>query len=250
MWNEVIAFYEGYAGTGMIIALFLAAEIYLFVTEKNKNTRITFLYVPVILLVMFFNPLFAKIVCAFTGNEIYWRILWLVPIVPVLAYVAVRIILSVNGRKKIVAGVGIALVLMISGKLVYKNPGFVKAENLYHIPQAVVNLCEAIREDEIVRAAFPVEHLYYVRQYTDDIYMAYGREMLRSDWNAHNSLYDVLMVPVLDVDVVAAELRKWGCKYVVFSEDKELNGEFEDYGFEFFHATDGYVVYRDTLYGR
>ena len=250
MWNEVVAFYEAYVGTGMFAALFLAAEIYLFITEKNKNTRIVFVYVPIILLVLFFNPLFAKVVYTFTGDEIYWRILWLVPIVPMLAYTAVKIILSVSGIKRLIAGVGMTLILMISGQLVYKNPGFVKAENMYHIPQAVVNLCEAIREDEIVRAAFPVEHLYYVRQYTDDIYMPYGREMLRSDWNAHNSLYDLLMVPTLDVAAVTAELRSWDCEYVVLSEDKALNGVFEDYDFEFFHETDGYVVYRDALYGR
>lgn len=250
MWNEIVAFYEGYVGTGMLAALFLAAEIYLFVTEKNKTTRIILLYVPVLLLLLFFSPLFAKVVYVFTGDEIYWRILWLVPVVPVLAYTACKIIISIKGKKKIIAGVGMALILMVSGQLVYKNPGFVKAENVYHIPQAVVNLCDAIREEEHVMAAFPVEHLYYVRQYTESINMAYGREMLRSDWGAKNRLYDLLTAPILEVEEIVGELRSWECEYVIFSEQRELNGEFEDYGFELFHATDGYVVYRDTLYGR
>ncbi|MBQ7782289.1 MAG: hypothetical protein IJ405_09730 [Lachnospiraceae bacterium] len=250
MWNEIVAFYEGYVGTGMLAALFLAAEVYLFVTEKNKTTRIILLYVPVLLLVLFFSPLFAKIVFAFTGDEIYWRILWLVPVVPVLAYAACKIIISINGKKKIVAGVVMALVLMVSGRLVYKNPGFIKAENAYHIPQAVVNLCDAIRGEEHVMAAFPVEHLYYVRQYTESINMAYGREMLRSDWGAKNRLYDLLLLPVLEVEEIVGELRSRQCEYVIFSEEKELNGAFENYDFEFFYETDGYVVYRDALYGR
>ena len=250
MWNEIADFYGKYVGAGMLTALFLAVVIYLFVTEKNKTTRIIFLYVPVLLLLLFFNPLFAKVVYLFTGDEIYWRILWLVPVVPVLAYGAVKIILSVNGKKRIVAGVGMALILMISGRLVYKNSDFSKAENVYHIPQTVVNLCEAIREEEIVRAAFPVEHLHYVRQYTQDIYMPYGREMVIEEWLGQDSLYDLMVAPILDVATITEQLRSRDCEYVVFSEEKELDGRFEDYDFEFFHETDGYIVYRDALYGR
>lgn len=250
MWNEIIAFYEKYTGTGMLMVLLLAAVIYLFITEKNKAAKILFLYVPVFLLALFFNPFFAKIVYRFTGDEIYWRILWLVPVVPVLAYAAVKIIFSVSGKKRGLAGAGLVLILMVSGKLVYKNPDFVKAENVYHIPQTVVDLCEAIREEDIVRAAFPIEHVYYVRQYTNDIYMPYGREMLRSDWEAKNSLYDLLIVPVLDVEAVTAALREWDCEYVVLSVEKELDGTFEAYDFDFFYETENYVVYRDALYGR
>lgn len=250
MWNEIITFYEKYTGAGMLMVLLLAAVIYLFVAEKNRATKILFLYVPVFLLALFFNPLFAKVVYRFTGDEIYWRILWLVPVVPVLAYAAVKIIFSVSGKKRGTACVGLVLILMVSGKLVYQNPDFVKAENVYHIPQVVVDLCEAIREDEIVRAAFPIEHVYYVRQYTNDIYMPYGREMLRSDWEAKNSLYDLLIVPVFDVEAVTAALREWDCEYVVFSVEKELDGTFEEYDFEFFYETENYIVYRDALYGR
>lgn len=250
MWNEIVTFYERYVGTGMLAALFLVSIIYLFLTEKNKTTRIMFIYVPGILLLIFFCPLFAKIVCGFTGGEIYWRILWLVPIVPVLAYTAVKIVMSVTGMKKIVAGVSMALILMISGNLVYKNADFVKAENVYHIPQVVVDLCEAIKEEEIVRAAFPVEHIHYVRQYTQDIYMPFGREMIIEEWGGQDRLYDLTTAPVLDVAAIAEELRNRDTEYIVFHRDRQLLGRFEDYQFEFIYETDGYVVYRDSLYGR
>ena len=44
MWSWVISQYKGYAGTGMIAGLFLVALIWLFVSEKNKNIRIIFIY--------------------------------------------------------------------------------------------------------------------------------------------------------------------------------------------------------------
>lgn len=250
MWNEIVSLYAGYVGTGMVFALFFSALIYLFVTEKNKNTRILLVYVPVILLLIYFCPLFAKIVYIFAGSDIYYRILWLVPVVPVLAYAAVKIIMSLHGKKKIMTGIAMTLILMISGQFVYKSEHFSVADNLYHIPQEVVDLCEAIREEEIVRAAFPPEHLHYVRQYTQDIYMPYGREILVAAWGGQNSLYDLMVASVLDVAAIAEEVRSRDTEYVVFSVEKELLGSFEDYQFEFIYETDSYVVYRDSLYGR
>lgn len=250
MWNEIVIFYEKYVGTGMLAILFFAAVIYLFITEKNKTTRLIFLYVPSLLLILFFNPLFGKVVLKFTGGEIYWRILWLIPMAPVLAYTAVKIVLSVTGKKKIFTAIALAFIVMVCGNLVYKNPGFIKAENIYHIPQTVVKLCEAIKEDEIVRAAFPVEHIHYVRQYTQDIYMPFGREMMIKEWGGKDRLYDLTTSPVLDVAAIAEELRGRDTEYIVFHKDRQLLGRFEDYQFEFIYETDGYVVYRDSLYGR
>ena len=51
MWNSIIGLYENYIGTGMIAGLLLVAMIYLLVTEKNKATRIVFLYMPLMVLV-------------------------------------------------------------------------------------------------------------------------------------------------------------------------------------------------------
>ena len=48
-------------GTGLIVGWFLIALIYLLLKEKRKHIRILFVYVPIILLLLFFNPLFAKV---------------------------------------------------------------------------------------------------------------------------------------------------------------------------------------------
>lgn len=69
MWSWVISQYKGYAGTGMIAGLFLVALIWLFVSEKNKNIRIIFIYMPAVVLFLFFCPFFAKVVRLFTGRK-------------------------------------------------------------------------------------------------------------------------------------------------------------------------------------
>lgn len=249
MWSWVLTQYKGYIGTGMIAGLFLAALIWLFVSEKNKNTRMVFIYVPVVVLLLFFCPLFAKIVRAFTGEEIYYRILWLVPVVPVLAYAAIKLMLQCTGKKRIAVGAALGGIIILSGSLVYESPYFSKAENGYHVPEAAVKICDAIEvEGEWVRAAFPEELIPFVRQYSPWINMPYGREMLISRWSVwgfQSELYDLLKEETLDVERIAELAREQNCDYVVFAEGKMLSGSFEEYGFELFDVLGGYAVYAD-----
>ena len=62
MWSNVVTLFREYMGTGLIVIWYLVSLVYLFVKEKRKPFRILFLYVPVILLLLYFNPLFAQIV--------------------------------------------------------------------------------------------------------------------------------------------------------------------------------------------
>ena len=62
MWNDVVVLFREYMGTGLIVIWYLLSLVYLFVKEKRKPLRVLFLYVPVILLLLYFNPLLAQIV--------------------------------------------------------------------------------------------------------------------------------------------------------------------------------------------
>ncbi|MBD5496907.1 MAG: hypothetical protein HDR11_03960 [Lachnospiraceae bacterium] len=250
MWNWVLTQYKGYIGTGMIAGLFLVALVWLFVSEKNKNTRIVFIYVPVVVLILFFCPLFAKVVHAFTGEEIYYRILWLVPVIPVLAYAAVKLMLQCAGKKRLIVGAALGGIIILSGSLVYESPYFSKAENRYHVPEAVVKICDTIEvKGEWVWAAFPEELIPFVRQYSPWINMPYGREMLISRWSVwgfKSELYDLLQEETLNVERIAELAREQNCDYVVFAEGKKLSGSFESYGFELLDVICGYAVYADS----
>ena len=79
MWSQALNLFQEYMGTGLVVIWFLVSLIYLWLMEKRKPIRILFLYVPVILLLIFFNPLFASVVFRMADGEIYYRILWLMP---------------------------------------------------------------------------------------------------------------------------------------------------------------------------
>ena len=247
MWDMILQPFRDYAGSGMLIALFLAAEIFLFVSEKNKMTRIVFVYLPGLVLLLYFLPPFAALIYAFVESEIYYRLLWLLPITPVLGYTAVKILSGCAGIKKWGVGAALGVMIMLSGSLVYRSPLAVRAENPYHVPQPVVDICDAIRvEGREVMAAFPMELVPYVRQYSPYVCMPYGREILIERWHFQNELYDLLNAEVLDVELIVEKAREQNCHYVVFGQGKTINGSFEDYEYELFDVIDGYTIYTDT----
>ena len=95
MWDTIRTLFQEYMGTGLIVGWYLIALLYLWFTEKDRRIRVLFLYMPLLLLFLYFNPIFARLICGATGDEIYYRILWLLPITVVIAYAAV----SVYGRR-------------------------------------------------------------------------------------------------------------------------------------------------------
>ena len=89
--GDAAALFREYMGTGLIVIWYMISLIYLWINEKRKYLRLLFLYMPVILLLVYFNPLFARLVYNVAEGEIYYRILWLLPITPVIAYTTVCI---------------------------------------------------------------------------------------------------------------------------------------------------------------
>ena len=247
MLSNVVTLFREYMGTGLIVIFFLAALIYLFLKEKRKPMRIIFLYVPTLLLLLFFNPLFATLVYQVIGDEIYYRILWLLPMTVVIAFAVVDIWGELKGKKKAVFALTAAVLVMVSGGYIYNNPHYSRAENLYHVPQSVVDICDAIEvPGREVRAVFPSEILQYVRQYSPLVCMPYGREMLVDKWAQKKDLFDLMEQEEIDVEKLVELCREVETVYIILPEDKKLIGSLEEQEFELFDQMHGYVIYKDA----
>lgn len=242
----MIEIFQKYMGTGLMLIWFLLALVYLYLREKRKPFRILLIYTPVILLLVFFNPVFYRLFEKLVGNEIYFRLVWLLPVTVVIGYAVVLLCAELRGRAKGLFAVTAIVVLIVSGKLVYSNPLFSKAENSYHVPQAVVDICDAIEvEGREVMAAFPGEFLLYVRQYSPLVCMPYGREV----FNYHDELYEVIMSDEPDVEKLATLAKHKLCHYVILKEGKVSQTEMEQYSYELFDTIGGYDIYKDnTMY--
>lgn len=241
--NSTIQTFQNYMGTGLVMIWFLMAMIYLFLCEKRRPRRILFVYTPVIVLLLYFNPLFARMFYGLVGEEIYFRICWLLPIIAVIAYSVVLICERLKGRTAVGFAAAALALAVLSGRLVYSSPLYSRAENLYHVPDSVVRICDAIEvPGREVMAVFPEEMLLYVRQYSSVVCMPYGREVLMDFFDP---FYEEMESKTIDLEALMPMAREKLCHYLVFRQEQKFFGQPADYGLEIVLETDGYVVYRD-----
>lgn len=250
--QEILQVYREYIGTGMIGALFLAAVFYLGFEEKILERKLMLVIVPVILAGLFACPVFAWLVSRYLDEEIYYRFLWLLPVTAVIAYAGVRLVLRFSGAGRIWALLGICGIIMVCGDYVYDNPYFGRAENPYHVPQTVAEVCDRIVvQGREVRAVFPDEMVQYVRQYTPFVCMPYGREMIVERWRIASEMYEVYALGLPDGIVRAKTLaetaRKYEVHYIIWDTGRDMTGDLEAYDFVLADIVNGYAIYRDGL---
>ncbi len=241
-----------YFGNPFLPILLIAAAIYITVTEKDLKRKILLGIFPIVIMVGFLLPV-TKIVyvAAFDdGSDTYYRLLWLVPMYVVIGYAGCRFAVSFGKRKwQRVAGVAVLAAMVLSGSLVYLNQYVTVAENAYHIPQHVINICDVIAPKEgepRVRAAFPSELVHFVRQYDTDILMPYGREMVATQWDYYNVVYEVMEKPeVIDAEALLEATRQTKCSYIVLSTERRIDKSLTTLGLKLIDTVDGYYIYAD-----
>ena len=223
--------------------------LYLLFAEKRGNTKTILVFSPIVIMMLFSFPPF-QMLFELLGldSETYYRILWLLPMGIVIAYAGMKLF-----EEYVWVGIAVMCALVIyTGTYVYKNPNITKAENGYHIPQMVINVCDVLLPEEgsdkdRVWAVFPSEFIHYVRQYSDVICMPYGREALVDRWEFEYPLKELMEAGKIQTEELAEALRNSWCEYVVLSVNKEYTEPMEDYGFELVDTVNGYHIYRDSL---
>ena len=170
----------------------------------------------------------------------------------VIGYTCVTVAGRLGGRKRILFAVSVVIMTIVSGKYIYTNAYFGRAQNLYHVPDSVVHICDAIEiPGREVTAVFPLEMVQYVRQYSPVVCMPYGREILVEAWNewaVQNRLCDVMEAETVEAGELGRLAREEGCIYIVLPESKVVQGDLRETGYEYFDRMDGYVIYMDKFF--
>lgn len=246
MFSSIMSFYKGFVGNGFFLAFYFVALMYLFFTEKDKLKRYVVVYLPMILLLLFFNPLVLWVLERKADGEIYYRMLWILPMAVTVSYAVMQVVMQQKGCKRVLLFVLMIGILAASGDYVYDNPYFSKAQNAYHVPQTVVDICdEIIVEGREVCAVFPNEFLQYVRQYTPYVCMPYGRDMIVDRWNMHHPIFHILQEEEIDVERLGDALREYGCHYLIISTERKLSASMESIDYKKIKEIDGYAIYLD-----
>ena len=257
IFMESVVIFKNYAGGRYLMVLFLLALLFLLFAEKNKRRRAIFVYMPLSLLLLFFFPIFRKVFVRLMGGEgdTYYRVLWLIPMGMITAYAGVKLAGILYDRKgawlKRLTLVILAAAVILCGKYVYASQYMSKAENPYHLPQKVIDICELIAPEEgeeRIWAVFPTDLVYFVRQYDTNIQLLYGREMVEPKWQYAEPVHTVMNHPTtIDIEALLELTRERYCTYIVLPNNKGVSEAPESYGLELLDTVDGYPVYYDPV---
>jgi hypothetical protein len=232
--------------------LLLISSIYLIVKESDVRKKIIFGVMPFVVVAGFLFPITKKLYVKAFGIEnanTYYRILWIIPMYVTIAYAFTKFIASLNSTVKKCVAVGVAVVgIIITGSCVYANEHVFMAENIYHLPQNVIDICDRIKptEDEgTVRAAFTPELVYFVRQYDPNILMPYGRDYVDHDY--YTGVFKVMKEEEIETQELLYYTRVDLDRYIILPVDKKLDEDITMYDAKLVGTIDGYNIFEDIL---
>lgn len=206
-----------------------------------KGRRVRFLIPSLIISIVIINPWFYK-AWDKLGLYAYWRILWVVPVVPVVA----GLVPSLTERirkiwvKSVVAAAGVGAVVL-GGTFIYNGAGgsFVEAANASKEPDYVVQIADRLLElDEHPRVIAQEPIGVYLRQYSGQIDTLYGRD-LSGYITAPNSISRTVQNELNngEVEAIAQYMLDEDFDYLIY------NGEAGE-NFELVGSVSGYGIYK------
>lgn len=239
--STILEIFNEYEGGRLLILLYLAALIFLFLQERNQNRRILFVYLPILILAAFFLPPVFRIYSKLDSSRTYYRLLWLLPMSMTIAYGGLKLFF-----RNLRAGIAILCgIVILSGNYVYDNENILKAENRLHLPQMILDISDYIMNEtggEQTMAAMPVGLVQFVRQYNTKILMPYGREMQMGSY--YNEVYAAMeQTDPINADQLCTALDTYDCEFLVLDAAKEIDGSLEDNGLTLLANVDGYDIW-------
>ena len=184
------------------------------------------------------------------GMYAYWRLLWIVPVIPVTAALIPCITERINKTwiKVPFAAAGITLIVTGGTFLYNSQDGLFKvpSDNLAKLPEGVVEVSDYLLAiDDHPRAVIEYPLCTYIRQYTGNIEMLYGRNILGYILPAGSeakSVHSQLINPEGDLNSVAVTMANEGYQYLVVNDagrEEDLRGA----AFELVNHVGGYGIY-------
>ena len=166
------------SGTGYLL-LYLCAVIFILIKGSRRDKEL-FLPQAALLLVTVFNPVVPLLLDKiFDVAGEYYRLFWIAPAVIIVPYVATTLINDMPGRyEKGVAALLVTAMFVLGGNFVYAK-GVDMAQNMFKIPDELIEISEMIHEDsgsEYAKAFFEYEYNMEIRQYDPKILLCIDRE--------------------------------------------------------------------------
>ena len=237
LWGEFTNFIGKESGV-IHWLLFTAALILCFFMGKRER-RLLF-WPSVLVLVFFFNPFFYKYVGTLFLSGIYWRLLWMLPVSFVIAYVLTKLLYRIpkNAVRALMLVIACGCIF-VTGVPVFSRTTYRERENLYEIPTAAIEICDYVKsnlENWKETIIVPNELLCEIRQYSSAVGLLYGRNFggFISDIEEDEmAVYEEMSKEEPDVALITEVARNRDCRYIVFNLSfHDVPEDLTEYGYE------------------
>lgn len=257
--NSIFEMVQKYAGETMFIVLFLVCIISLLSNLKKKDVSYI-IWVLLLSLFLIFNEISLKFLGIFTDDATFYRFLWAVPVLFVIAYGFVMMFSKLSGK---VVKVSVVLLCLLMFGLC--TDSYLTKESITYpgttekIPGDVKVICEIInknKQSERPRCVFDLSILMMVRseepsivwgvtrqQYLEIIEMGYDREDSR-----YPKIENLVKVVNDGIQVPKRKLRhtlnKRKIEFLVVKKEFQMTEYFKAMGIPAVGESDNYVVYQ------
>ena len=208
--------------------LLLAAGLYLLIFHRKKRSVRQVLAFSALLLFLFIFPPSSKFICFCIGDTVYWRVLWLLPTIPVIALAATELL---RGRHSRLAQAALLLlccgVIAISGRDMLSAGSYTRTVNRQKVPDDIAHICNMIKEEaqkDGISEICMVSDEYvasFVRVYDPSIRQAYGRWGRNAINKAASRVFHLMRNAKPKYRKIAKYSRKAGCNFLVLSVPKK-----------------------------
>ncbi|MDO5799480.1 MAG: hypothetical protein Q4Q33_10615 [Eubacteriales bacterium] len=248
MINKSLGFWNNYWGDSLFPWLLAVSVLYLLIFRHKKKTVRSLLAYAFLELFLFFFPVTAKIIQKCIGESVYWRVLWTVPFVPVIALAMAEF---VRARKRFLQPVLIvvfAVLIAFGGKEFLTEGYFHQVYNYQQVPDEVAGVCELASLDAGGEKFLMVADEYissYIRVYDPSIYMPFGRRGSGGAVGGRKQLYLELNAPVFNYSNIGDYAKRVKCNYLVVKiPNEQQKAELENYDYHELGVIGTYSLYR------
>ena len=233
-----------------IFPLLLIVLVFIFWKEKDDMRRLPLGVLPLLFLFIYWCPLTGMLFMKLLGENVYWRLLWLILLAVLIPYGFCLVISKLKGwMRQVVFLVGVA-VIVLCGTPLLKSEEFQTSTNIYKIPQNVVAVCDLLPGN--VHALVSNRLMPYIRLYDPSITLEFGRNALAYNGienpTGNQILYAEAQKEEIDVPALAPLAKEEGCTFLVFSNSRTYSDDWEAYGYKEYGHTDEFTIFVDTDY--
>lgn len=232
-----------------IFPLLLISIVWILWQEKDWTKKILLGILPLVCLGLYWCPITGILFMKLLGENVYWRILWLILLAVTIPYGFCLLLKKLHGVLRQAVFLLCMAVIVLGGKSVLSEEWFLPSTNVYKIPQNVIEVCELLPEN--VHAMVSNRLMPYIRMYDPTITLEYGRNALAyngiTETESHEQLlYLEAQKAQMDLSVLLPLAREVEIDCFVFSNNRTYIGSWEDYGYTEYGKTDEFTIFMDV----